>query len=164
MASKCPSSQTQQDLGCGVLRCCDTSSCDINVQGPCICAAYGDSSPSQTGWNYSFVAQCAQNSVTGTTLGTSCSTLLGVPYAYSCYCRPKTSQDVGNVGDQIPGNAIFDPNGLCAVFKASGGSSSTSSPSPSSTAHPSSHANTLVSDLTTIMLILLLFQMLASRR
>ena len=118
MAMPCPSSQTPQDFTCGVQRCCDTISCDINVQGPCVCASYGEASPSQAGWNYSFMANCAQNSVTGTSLGTECRTLLGVPYAYSCYCRPREAGDVGNIGDQVPGNAIFDYNDQCVLFKS----------------------------------------------
>src|SRR5438270_6582760 len=89
----------------------------------CICATYGDPSLSQTGWNYSFIANCAQNSVTGTILGTECSTLLGVQYAYSCYCRPRMSGDVGNIGDKVPGNAIFDTNDHCTVFRSLGRSS-----------------------------------------
>lgn len=118
MAMQCPSSKTPQDLTCGVQRCCDATSCDINVQGPCVCASYGDASPSQAGWNYSFMANCAQNSVTGTPLGTECRTLLGVTYAYSCYCRPREAGDVGNIGDQIPGNAIFDYNDQCVLFNS----------------------------------------------
>jgi len=132
---QCPSGEQPNDLGCGVLRCCNDAGCDVNVQGPCVCASYGDPSPNNPGWNYSFMAQCAQNSVTGKPPDTTCTTIFGVEYAYSCYCRPTTPGDEGHVGDQVPGNAIFDINGQCAVFKASSASSTVV---PSSTSSPSS--------------------------
>jgi hypothetical protein len=61
--------------------------------------------------------------------------VFGVEYAYSCYCRPTTPGDEGHVGDPVPGNAIFDTNGQCTVFKASSASSTVV---PSSTNSPSS--------------------------
>src|SRR5687767_10339873 len=115
-AGACPSSQEAQTWTCGVSRCCDTVSCNVNVAGRCICASYGDPSPSQPGWNYSFMATCAQNSVTGTPLGAECYTRLGANYASSCYCRPVTADDVGQIGDQVPGNAIYDTNDNCVAF------------------------------------------------
>lgn len=148
MATPCPSQQTSKNLGCGVQRCCDSTSCDVNVQGPCVCATYGDASPSQAGWNYSFIANCAQNSVTGTPLGTACTTPFGVAYAYSCYCRPRVASDVGSVGDRVPGKAIFDFNSQCTFF---GGHASASSPtiisptpSPTGAAAPPLAASTLI--------------------
>ena len=114
-------------------RCCDTTGCDVNVQGPCVCASYGDPSPSQTGWNYSFLANSAQNSVTGTPLGTSCTTLFNLGYANSCYCRLREAGDIGNVGDQIPGNAIFDYNDLCVLFRGSVGTPTVTTPTSSTT-------------------------------
>jgi hypothetical protein len=114
-----------------VHRCCDTTGCDVNVQGPCVCASYGDPSPSQTGWNYSFLANCAQNSVTGTPLGTACTTFFNVEHAYSCYCRLREAGDIGNVGDKIPGNAIFDYNDQCVLFKGSVGTPTVTAPTGS---------------------------------
>lgn len=133
MPSACPQSQTPQDFGCGVQRCCDSTSCDVNISGPCICATYGDASPSQNGWNYSFIAQCAPNRVS-TLDGTACRTLLGVEYVYSCYCRPRVSGDVGSEGDRMDGNAIFDMNEECTVFKAGAGATPTT---PSAVPTPS---------------------------
>jgi hypothetical protein len=80
------------------------------------------------------MATCAQNSVTGTPLGAECYTRLGANYAYSCYCRPVTADDVGQIGDQVPGNAIYDTNDNCVAFVASGGGGSTSTGTQTHTA------------------------------
>jgi hypothetical protein len=159
MAVQCPSNQQPNDLGCGVLRCCDDAGCDVNVQGPCVCATYGDPSPSQPGWNYSFMAQCSQNSVTGTPLGTGCTTIFGVEYAYSCYCRLTIPGDEGQVGDQVPGNTIFDTNDQRTVFTANNASSTiVPSPTSSPSSSPSGQAtrSSRVEGLLGLCLLLLL--------
>ena len=115
----CPSGTSlDTSWSCDVIRCCDDTSCVSNVYGACVCATFGDSSPSQPGWNYSFIANCDGSSVTGTPLGTECETLNGVEYAISCYCRLRVPGDVGQVGDQLYYNAIYDTNDQCALFRA----------------------------------------------
>jgi hypothetical protein len=122
-ALSCPSPSTPNSLGCSVSRCCDAVSCVPNLpSGPCVCASYGDPSPSQSGWNYSFMAQCSGSNVS-TVWGTSCDTLLGVQYAYSCYCRPRVAGDTGVEGDKVNGNVIFQGDS-CGLFKAAAATTS----------------------------------------
>ena len=140
----CPSSKQPNSLGCGAARCCDDVSCVVNVAGPCICATYYETSTDV--FNYSFVAQCAYNSVTGTPLGTECYTNIGplISRPYSCYCRPRTSLDVGQVGDQVPGNAIFNWDDTCGFFRTGGSSvSQPGGPSPATGAATSATSSDL---------------------
>lgn len=135
MAASCPAGETFNTKGCSTSECCDDASdCDPNVFGPCVCFSYGDPSPSQSGWNYSFIADCNGNSVS-TVHGTACYTIGDAPYAYVCYCRPRESGDVGNVGDTLQGNWIFDTNDQCRFFSAgsSAATSTVTSVIPSST-------------------------------
>jgi hypothetical protein len=134
----CPSSQTNNDLGCGVLRCCDDVSCVVDVSGPCVCATYYESIEDGV-FNYSFIANCDYNSVTGTPLGTGCVTIFGplTQEPYSCYCRPRTSGDIGSLGDQEEGNSIFPWSGGCGYFgDSSAGDTSTATATTAGTGTP----------------------------
>ena len=124
----CPDSQQYNDLGCGVRRCCDDVSCVVDVSGPCVCATYYETATDA--YNYSFIATCDYNSVTGTPLGSGCYTDTGplAHYPYSCYCRLRTTADVGNVGDQLPGDVIFPWAGGCGVFEASSSAAPSATP------------------------------------
>ena len=137
MALKCPPSTYQNTLGCGVERCCGDVTCTINIKGLCVCASYSGPSPVNDGWDYSFMAQCSQDNVTGPLYGEACVTLLGRDPAYSCYCRPLIPGDQGGIGDQVPGNAIFNTDGSCIAFKATEGGSN-SNPTDNGTSRPSS--------------------------
>jgi len=120
MVAPCPVGYVAQqwDPACGVHRCCNDIECLINVNGVCVCATYIEPSPSNPdGEDYSFIAKCSNNQVS-TSNGVGCETFLGLEYAWSCYCRLKVKGDVGKIGDTMPGNAIFNSNDQCTLFKA----------------------------------------------